>query len=163
MADLTFKKINPDSNIANMANCEDGHATTAPVGSFKPNPIGLYDMLGNVTEFVADCYVVNLRVAEGWSRHGERKLFRPHNPRRKLLVRYTASPCGVPHFNRSNYSYAQYRLPARQNNYPLKTPNGHARIKPTRQRLPPVRKGGQALPSWPGLVLRLSKEMQQLR
>ena len=61
MADLTFKKINPDSNIANMANCEDGHATTAPVGSFKPNPIGLYDMLGNVTEFVADCYVVNLR------------------------------------------------------------------------------------------------------
>ena len=44
-----------------MANCEDGHATTAPVGSFKPNPIGLYDMLGNVTEFVADCYVVNLR------------------------------------------------------------------------------------------------------
>ena len=81
----------------------------------------------------------------------------------ETFVRYTASPCSVPHFNRSNYSYAQYRLPARQNNYPLKTPNGHAHIKPTRQRLPPVRKGGQALPSWPGLVLRLSKEMQQLR
>jgi formylglycine-generating enzyme required for sulfatase activity len=29
---------------------------TAPVGSFKPNAIGLYDMHGNLWQWVADCY-----------------------------------------------------------------------------------------------------------
>jgi formylglycine-generating enzyme required for sulfatase activity len=35
--------------------CDDGFAYTAPVGSFKPNAFGLYDMLGNAAEAVADC------------------------------------------------------------------------------------------------------------
>ena len=36
-----------------VANCHDGFITSAPVGSFKPNAFGIYDILGNVADQLA--------------------------------------------------------------------------------------------------------------
>ncbi|SMF17094.1 Formylglycine-generating enzyme, required for sulfatase activity, contains SUMF1/FGE domain [Alteromonadaceae bacterium Bs31] len=36
-------------------NCDDGNAYTSVVGLFAPNAYGVYDMLGNVGEYVEDC------------------------------------------------------------------------------------------------------------
>jgi formylglycine-generating enzyme required for sulfatase activity len=38
------------------ARCSDGHTYTAPVGSYKPNAFDLHDMIGNVREWLHDCY-----------------------------------------------------------------------------------------------------------
>ncbi len=38
------------------APCHDGFTTFAPVGSFKPNPFGLYDMAGNAWSILEDCW-----------------------------------------------------------------------------------------------------------
>lgn len=40
----------------NIPGYDDGFVTTAPVGSFKPNEAGLYDLAGNAAEWCEDSY-----------------------------------------------------------------------------------------------------------
>ena len=51
----------PGINNANCKDCKSPWSakSSAPVGSFRPNPFGLFDTVGNVFEWVSDCWNPN--------------------------------------------------------------------------------------------------------
>ena len=53
-ADVSSRELVPTI----IPNFNDGYASTAPVGTFKPSSIGIYDGGGNVAEWVNDWYTV---------------------------------------------------------------------------------------------------------
>lgn len=61
-------------------NCTDGFAYTSPVGSFKANAFGLYDMLGNAWEWTEDSYHDSYKGApvdgSAWQGDGVKRVLR---------------------------------------------------------------------------------------
>jgi len=53
-ADQSLKKKSPTPAAITFFNWDDGFAFTSPVGSFKPNAFGLYDMIGNACQWCQD-------------------------------------------------------------------------------------------------------------
>jgi formylglycine-generating enzyme required for sulfatase activity len=76
-ADLAYdaRHVSAMEAFPNNLACSDGYVYTAPVGSFPPNPFGLYDMIGNVSELTADDWHPDYRgaPADGSAWTGDRK------------------------------------------------------------------------------------------
>ena len=61
-ADLSGEQVNnqlygySNKGFIEHLNCDDGEAYNAIVGLYRPNPFGLYDMTGNVEQYLDSCF-----------------------------------------------------------------------------------------------------------
>jgi formylglycine-generating enzyme required for sulfatase activity len=55
-ADIAFKEVFPNVQVGIIDGYKDGFATVSPVMSFPPNKLGLFDMAGNVWQWIQEKY-----------------------------------------------------------------------------------------------------------
>lgn len=96
-ADRQFT-VNYDDNWPSFA-CDDGYLLTAPAGTFTANALGMYDVLGNVAELTADCFVAGHKDQPA---DGSARRFEPCNP----MVWKGGSWAGEPSFLRPGFRVA---------------------------------------------------------
>lgn len=75
---------------------DEKNGSTKPVGSLKPNSLGLYDMAGNVEECCVDVFASLIRVDEGKVEEN------PDHP--KSAIPKASSPTGFDEFDRTSMS-----------------------------------------------------------
>ena len=82
--ELTQQANTWQGDFPNTNRAEDGFNYVAPVASFKPNSLGIYDMAGNVWELTQDWFSVNyyqsLAGTESVNPEGPLESFNPENP-----------------------------------------------------------------------------------
>ena len=83
MARAGISTIFPWGNLPSNENARFDSDSTVPVGSYKPNSFGVYDVIGNVWEWVEDCWHSNYVDAptngKAWRKSGR------HNCNRRVI------------------------------------------------------------------------------